>query len=187
MGLIRQIVERWARPPAPISQLIPTWVTSFPLPPKEQVRVLLEQGYRREALIYSCINEIASSAAEPEIKAGYLQADGTVQEDPNHPLRALFRNPNPQTTSYGLINRLLIDLEGTGNCFLQKVRNSKGATIQLWNVRPDRIKFKVNTDGSINYYEYSFDGMNPQAIAPQDMIFDKFPDQIGRASWWETV
>ena len=178
MGLIRQMIERWARPPAPLSQIVPTWVTAFPLPPKEQVRVLLEQGYRREALIYACINEIATSAAEPEIKAGYLQSDGTVKEDPNHPLRMIFRRPNPQTTSFGLVNRMLIDLEATGNLFVQKVRNAKGATVQLWNVRPDRIKFKVNTDGTMQYYEYSFDGTNPQAIRPEDMIFDKFPDPL---------
>lgn len=180
MGWIRRVVENWARSigGAPISQTVPSWLTAFPIGSKESIRSLLENGYRREALIFSCIQEIASSAAEPELKAGYLLANGEVEEDPNHPLRDLFRNPNPETSSYGLVNRLLIDLEATGGYFLQKVKNRAGATVQLWNVRPDRIRFNVETTGRISSFQYSFDGMNPQLIPAEEMIYDKFPDPL---------
>lgn len=178
MGWLRELWQQVRGVRAPLARIIPTWMSARPLPPPAAIRRLLDEGYRKQALVYACINELATSVAEPVIRVGRMGLDGELVEDPNHPLKRLLDHPNPETSTYELFETAILHLQGAGNFYLHKVKNARGATVQLWTLRPDRVKVKPAPDGMVDAYEYSFDGMLRQLAPAADVIQCKLPDPL---------
>ncbi|WP_420034696.1 phage portal protein [Streptomyces sp. cg28] len=53
---------------------------------------------------------------------------------------ALLLDPHPELTRFELWRLVYVHRLLWGNAYLQKVRNGAGAVVQLWPVRPDRVK-----------------------------------------------
>lgn len=150
------------------------FVAGRPIPFEEwDMRTLMDEGYRRNVIVYVCINEIASSAAAPRY---YLRDRKTQQEVESHELLDLFARPAPGLSWYELIETLLIHQQSVGTGYLHKGRNGGGQVIQLRTARPDRLQPVPDTQGNVLYYEYRLEAQRPQRVETEDLAPFRLPD-----------
>ena len=96
----------------------PPWQTGHEQPAPTALDRLALEGYHGNEVVYACVREIASTAAEVALRARD-QAGAPLHD---HPLQRLFDRPNPEHSSFELIEALLTDLLVYGNAFLLKER-----------------------------------------------------------------
>ncbi len=180
--------------------IVPSWQVGLEQPAPTDFNRLASEGYRGNEVVYACVREIASTAAEVALQV----VDGDNQSLPNHPLQQLLDHPNPELSSFELIEALLTDLLVYGNAFLLKERDpvmralprsaDAGATgrpgdpptsgrpavasdaIQaLWKLRPDRIRIVPGSRRLVRSYVHRV-GERETHLAPRDVIHFRLPD-----------
>ena len=116
--------------------LIPSWQVGLEQPPSADLPRLAAEGYQSNEVVYACVLEIASTAAEVRLQV----VDGQDTALPHHPLQRLLDRPNPEHSSFELLEALLTDLLVYGNAFLLKERSplplSSSALAQLQDGPP---------------------------------------------------
>ena len=112
--------------------LMTTWRT----PPSNTYNYerVAREGYGSNEIIYTCIELLATSAAEPVI-AAYNGKTRLL----DHPIIDLLKQPNPWTTGYAFIASMIMFRFIAGNSYVEKVRSRAGNVIELWTPRPDRM------------------------------------------------
>lgn len=147
----------------------------------------VRNGYQRNEIIFSAIELLATSAAEPHIigrryrdvnakresrrLTNYYQATGMplwaikevlnrqqVQEDLDerqHPLVHLLNNPNPMTSRFQFYSTFIMDRYLAGNAYALKARGGMGNVMELWRLRPDRVRIQTDTRGQLTGYTYT--------------------------------
>lgn len=123
---------------AAVGAAINTWEAGTPQQQKESYYRYALEGYSRNELVYACVEELATSAAEPRLVAVRKTAKGPEQLK-DHPVLDLFERPNPFTSRYQLIATLIMYRAIAGNAYLEKVRSRAGGVVELWPLRPDRV------------------------------------------------
>ena len=174
-GAYALVARRNRGEPGPLSRIIPSWLAAQPLPLPTDYRRLADQGYRQMALIYACIQELATSASEPEVHAAIRRPDGTLVDLPaTHPLQHLLEHPNPECSTYEFLAQSITNLNTSGNFYIHKERNRYGLPVELWNLRPDRTRVKPAPTGEVELFEYGWEGQFPrQYAAAADVIHGK--------------
>jgi HK97 family phage portal protein len=161
---------------------------------------LASEGYRSNEVVYACVREIASTAAEVALRV----VDNNNEPLPDHPLQQLLDHPNPEHSPFELIEALLTDLLVYGNAFLLKERDplarsaprapDTGATAHpgspfaagrseltndtvsaLWKLRPDRIRIVPGSRRLVRTYIHRV-GERETQLAPRDVIHFRLPD-----------
>ena len=128
-------------------------------------------GFGHNTLVYAAITELTSSLAEAPIQA--LGPDGSPL--PMHPTIELLKRPNPIMSEYDFWEMTLIHMYLSGNAFWYKVRNGRGKIIELWPLRPDRVRVIPDSTKYIKAYSYEIDGKT-HVIPPEDILHHKFPN-----------
>ena len=98
MGLLSRIRDRFARndPANTVAGVFPKWQANKPLWDRYDFRLMADEGYRRNVVIYGCVRAISDSTAEPRILVRQKQPDGKFKDvAPDHPLVTLLAEPNP--------------------------------------------------------------------------------------------
>lgn len=176
---VREWFQRAGDPGTVIARLIPTWQANRPAPTPHDYRRFAEDGFRRNALIYSCVTEIAQSIAEPGLRLYRTGPGRDRTEITSHPLLDLLAAPNPDQTTYELLEMLLIHQHVAGNAYLHKVRARAGQPVQLWLLRPDRVRITPGATGMVDRFEFSANGSSSaRPIAAGDVIHLKLPDPL---------
>jgi HK97 family phage portal protein len=172
LGKIRELFQR----PVRIARLVPQWMRGREYEPRRDYWTLMDEGYRQNLIVYRCIREIAESAAEPVIEAKRIGADTGLTL--RHPLVRLLNRPNPEQSSFSLIESLVTYQQTSGNWYLHILRNAVGLPVELWPLRPDRITIVPGASG-VQRYDYRIhNSAEAFPIAPEDMIHDKLIDPI---------
>jgi HK97 family phage portal protein len=180
--------ERWQREPRPAAQPqlnfggLPAWRANRPLPEPEDFRALLQMGYRRQAIIFACVREIAQSGAEPTLRLA--RGQGAEQQVlTTHPLLTLLQNPNGRQNGFEFLELLLTYLEAVGNSYIYKVRSAIGKVVALELLRPDRVRpipGGKEEGGRVIAYEHRIEGSaEGDRLAPRDVIHFRLPDPMG--------
>jgi hypothetical protein len=139
-----------------VARLLPSWLTNKPLPHPHDYVKFAEEGARRNVIIASCIWTLVTSAAEPTFRAGRKKADGTVEPLPaTDPLAQLLAAPNPDASPYDFLEELLTHQQVAGQGYVHKVRDRSGIVVQLWPLRPDRVRIIPGPDGRVAAYRYT--------------------------------
>lgn len=147
--------------------LIPSWYLNVRFTLASKYLALVHQGYKRNAVAYSCIRLLAESVPEARLKI-YKLTDQGEAEDPNHPLRKLIQNPNPLQTEFEFWELTMIHLNVCGISHWWKERNNAGKVIALWPLRPDRVS-PYYDDGFHNSWYYNLEGQ--QYLLPKEDVF----------------
>jgi HK97 family phage portal protein len=161
-----------------LTSLVPTWQEGQPLPSPFDFAHLGTDGYRASSILYSCIREISTSAAEPTLRV-YSGEDPQTHEPtsrPNDPLLALLTNPNPAQSSYEFLETLVTHLHVTGNAYAHKVRSRQSRVVELQLLRPDRVRIVPGAKGIIAGYQIIVGGRILDTLKAEDVIQFKFPD-----------
>ncbi len=158
--------------------IVSPWQVNQPAFSDSNYRNYVQEGYKKNELVYACIREVATSASEPITKV-VLTQDGTQYDIPDHPLNALLANPTPDMTGPEWWETILTLERIAGNAYIWKERNDNEFPIALWPLRPDwvRIRFRRDNLGQRAFFEYSPGGIwTPEhtvPILPEDMIHIK--------------
>ena len=98
--------------------------------------------------LFSVVDRIASSAAA--VPWGLFQSlpNGEARKVTKHPVLDLWESVNPFYTRHEFIETSLQHFELTGEIWWLIVRNKSGKPVELWNIRPDRIRPVPHTSDS---------------------------------------
>ncbi len=185
MGLLERLrlrrpSEAHAKQVGILARLIPMWKAGKVLPGTENYRRVADEGYRRNVLIHSCIKEIARTTADPDLQVCRPGKEGDEEPLDEHALLTLLEKPNPEQSQFEWLEELVTHLAGVaGNAYTHKVRARSGEIVQLWQLRPDRVKIIPGADGIVERYELRLeDGGSPKTIPAKDVIHFKLPDPL---------
>ncbi|WP_116051688.1 phage portal protein [Amycolatopsis palatopharyngis] len=131
-------------------------------------------GFRRNELVYSCIMEKATSFPEAPLRV--YGGDGIGEPRENHPLRVLISNPNAALSEFELMELTSIHLDLAGNAFWEIVLNRAGVPVELWPLRPDRVRIKPQRNGQ-HEYSYVLDYSREVPLGT-DVVHFKLPNPL---------
>lgn len=138
---------------APRWQPVPSWQSGVPQPMQLNYLSFAKEGYGGNAIVYAALNEIMSSASEPSMMVR-LGAEWTH----DHPLLTLMNRPNPFMDRYSFTAAILMFYFISGNAYALKVRSGSGRVVELWILRPDRIRIVPDENNFIRRYDFSIGG-----------------------------
>ncbi len=104
------------------------------------------EGYMLDEIVFDCVEFRATSAGEPPIVAYRHGSDEKLDQ---HPAVALLNNPNP---FMGRTLSMFTDIGG--NAYVEKVRSAAGKVVELWPLRPDRMRVIPDRQKFIGAYRY---------------------------------
>ena len=107
----------------------------------------VRSGFAGNDLVYACIREIATSAAEARLVAYRTDTDGALVEVEGR-IGALLRDPNPGMTQFEFLEAIHQHLNIAGNVYFYKVRALRGVQ-SIFILRPDRVR--IMDDGGAEY------------------------------------
>ena len=131
------------------------------------------QGFAKNELVYACMSERATSAPEAPLRVyrrGHA-AHGDPLED--HPFRRLVEQPNPLITEFELFELLIYHMDLAGNAFLELVRDRGGRLVELWPLRPDRVRMVRGTNKVA--YRYQLDDAR---WVPVEVAHFRYPNPV---------
>jgi len=117
-----------------------------------------EEGYRKNVIVYRCINEIAGASAHVQWMLYRQDAEGKKIEIMQHELLDLLRRPNPQQGGAAWLESVMSFHEISGNAYIEAAMGTSKPQ-ELYSLRPDRMKVVPGGDGPQGY-EYTVHGSN---------------------------
>ncbi len=149
------------------------WLTTTPVFPVGDYFVFSQQGYLRNELVYRGLNMLAGAIAEAPLRV--YDRDGRALDD--HPLRVLIKRPNPFMGEHLLWETTVLYLYLSGNAFWVKVRSRSGRVVEVWPLRPDRLRIVPDNRKFVAGYIYEIGG-HQYPLDTADIVHFKFPHPI---------
>ncbi len=139
--------------------IVSSYGLSQPVRLPRRFDVLAEQGYGQSAPCFHAINLIASGCAGiPWILYQRKGANRRGTEIDQHPLLDLMQRPNP-TQGWGKLFEAYVSyLYIAGNSYVYANLPKKGAPVELWTMRPDRMRIKPDVKQYVAGYVYEVNG-----------------------------
>ncbi len=115
---------------------------------RDNYEAYANEGYRQNAIVYRCVNEIANGAACIPFKA----YQGDIELD-QHPILSLLQRPNPMQAGVEYFQAVYSYLLLSGNNY--SIRSDvAGEVRELYLLRPDRVRVKPSKTSTPESYEY---------------------------------
>jgi len=165
MGLIASTFRSLTAVKAPSFHQVPTWQSGIPQPMSLNYEAFAREGYSGNEIVFAAIEEISSSASEPRMhvrKGKEWQREG--------PLIVLIDRPNPFMDRYAFWATVLMYYHIAGNAYALKVRSRAGKVVELWLLRPDRVRIVPDATNFIARYDYMIGGGVSVPLAATDVI-----------------
>lgn len=134
----------------------------------------VKEGYKASTYVYACITKRARAVASVPWYVYEQNSDGTWDKVVNHPLELLIDKPNPFMSRSDFMERLIINLDLTGNSIFQKIQ-VRNTTIELFPLGPDGIRPIPDDNEFIKAYEYQVGSQKIQ-IPPDEILHAMYVD-----------
>lgn len=118
---------------------------------------LADEGFVRNVVAYRCASEIARAVATTRWLL-FERAGRDERELESHPLLALLRRPNPLQSGIALIEAAIAHLLIAGNAYVEAVASKGRPPVELYVLRPDRVRVVPGATGLPAAYRYTVDG-----------------------------
>ncbi len=118
------------------------------------MRAYIQEGYRSNGTVFRVVGHIARAGAG--IKWKHYTDEKKKREMPNSELLQLWNTPAPKTAGTSFREAMLAYYCLTGNSYVLGInasQNQAGKFDELYNLRPDHTKIKVDNNGPL-YYEF---------------------------------
>lgn len=119
---------------------------------KDNYEAYADEGYRQNAIVYRCVNEIANGAACIPFKL--FQGDDELDQ---HPLLSLLKRPNPSQAGVEYFQAVYSYLLLSGNNYAIR-SDVSGEVRELYLLRPDRVRVKPSKTATPEAYQYMIGG-----------------------------
>lgn len=138
-----------------------------------------ERSAMQIATVYACVRLLAETVAGlPLHLYRYTDADEKGKERAkDHPLyKILYRQPNPEMTSFTFREVMMTHLLLWGNCYAQIIRDGKNGILALYPLLPENMEVDRNERGEIYYIYHAYTDEKPgetnkDIYFPSDEIF----------------
>lgn len=116
---------------------------------------IAEEGFRKNVIAYRCAMMVATSAAA----VPWLLYENSGAEITTHPLIDLLKRPNPMQDGVAFMESVYANLQIAGNAYIEAIQPREDSfPIELYSLRPDRMKVIPGPAGLPQGYEYSAGG-----------------------------
>lgn len=157
------------------ASLIPTWQDGAPTYIEASFENLVKHGWRKNELIYACIDKTAKTASFVNLQVT-RRRDGEKLDD--HPLRRLIQHPNPFMDEFDFWNAVVVYQKLAGAAYFEKERDRAGRVVALWPLRPDYVRPVKSARFFLAGYEYTVPGEPPVPLRAEDVIDFKLFDPL---------
>lgn len=96
----------------------------------------------------------------PVYQQASLVRNGFIEQVTDHALVKLLNNPNPFMSRFQFYATLIMDRYLAGNAYFLKVRGPLGNTVELWRLRPDRVRVVPDRERFISGYTYTVNNVS---------------------------
>ena len=118
-----------------------------------------EKSAMQIATVYACVRLLAETVAGlPLHLYRYTDKEGRGKEmAKDHPLyKILYRQPNPEMTSFSFRETMLVQLLLWGNCYAQIIRDGRNGIISLYPLLPENMEIDRDEKGEIYYIYHAY-------------------------------
>ncbi len=116
---------------------------------------LAEEGFRKNTIAYRCVMQIATAAAA----IPWVLYDDQGNELTTHPMLDILAHPNPLQDGVSFMESVYANLQIFGNAYVEAIRpHDDAAPVELYALRPDRMKIVPGPAGLPQAYQYSVNG-----------------------------
>lgn len=154
-----------------LGSIVPVGQEGVPQIQRESYYRFAREGYSANELVYACVEELATSAAEPRM-AAYVKKNTGLEKLDTHKVVDVLESPNAFLDGFGLISTIIMHMAVSGNAYVEKVRSRAGNVVELWPLRPDRMYVIPDAQKYIRAWEYRIDGRQ-YFVDPKDIIHFK--------------
>lgn len=172
---LKLTLSRFAGNGAVVSNTYPSWETSTPQYTTPTAYNLANIGYRRNELVFACIDELATSVSEPPMVVYDDRNPKTRKALDDHPLTVLLDAPNPYMTGpeFQRIKEVYVNIAGFSAWEIEV--NNLNQPIALWPMRPDYCAFLRGNQMPLRAIRYSVPGLAFEDIPIERvLLFQEF-------------
>lgn len=109
--------------------------------------------------VYACVRLLAETIAGLPLHL-YRETDGTgssKERAKDHPLyKILYRQPNPEMTSFSFWETMVLQILLWGNSFAQIIRDGKNNVLSLYPLSPENVEVDRDEHGEIYYIYHAY-------------------------------
>ena len=135
--------------------------------------VVNEKSAMQIATVYACVRLLAESVAGLPLHL-YRFSDESAAEKQratDHPLyKILYRQPNPEMTSFSFRETMMTHLLLWGNAYAQIIRDGRNNVLGLYPLPPDQVEVDRDKQGRIYYIYHAYTNEVP-GQENKDIIF----------------
>lgn len=137
-----------------------------------------DQGYRKNELVFACVQEYITSASEAILVVGNKDADGVLVSTDQQRALSLASEPNPSMDTVAFLEAMHMQLLIGGNVYLFTPRSAIGTISGMYWLRPDRIRIIPDQmTGSAKAYKYTL-GSTDYIIPAEYIAHHKTTDPL---------
>ena len=117
-----------------------------------------EKSAMQIATVYACVRLLAETVAGLPLHL-YRMKDGSNAKEraTDHPLyKLLYRQPNPEMTSFSFREVMMTHLLLWGNCYAQIIRDGKNSILGLYPLLPEYVEADRDEKGQIYYIYHAY-------------------------------
>lgn len=117
-----------------------------------------EKSAMQISTVYACVRLLAESIAGlPLHLYRYTGEDEEKEKALDHPLyKILYRQPNPEMTSFTFRETLMTSLLLWGNAYAQIIRDGKNGVVGLYPLYPENVEVDRDESGQIYYIYHAY-------------------------------
>ncbi len=132
-----------------------------------------EKSAMQIATVYACVRLLAETIAGLPLHLYRFsdEKNSGKERAVNHPLyKILYRQPNPEMTSFSFRETLMTHLLLYGNAYAQIIRDGKNVVLGLYPLLPENVEVDRNEKGEIYYIYHAYTDEVP-GEKNKDIIF----------------
>ena len=122
-----------------------------------------EKSAMQIATVYACVRLLAETVAGLPLHLYRTKDGGSAKERAmDHPLyKLLYRQPNPEMTSFSFREVMMTHLLLWGNCYAQIIRDGKNGVLGLYPLLPENMEIDRDDKGQIFYIYHAYTDEKP--------------------------
>ena len=122
-----------------------------------------EKSAMQIATVYACVRLLAETVAGLPLHLYRTKDSGSAKERAmDHPLyKLLYRQPNPEMTSFSFREVMMTHLLLWGNCYAQIIRDGKNGVLGLYPLLPENMEIDRDDKGQIFYIYHAYTDEKP--------------------------
>lgn len=123
-----------------------------------------EKSAMQIACVYACVRLLAETVAGLPLHLYRYTDEGENGKEraKDHPLyKLLYRQPNPEMTSFSFREVMMTHLLLWGNCYAQIIRDGKNGILSLYPLLPEYVEIDRDEKGKIYYIYHAYTDERP--------------------------